>query len=67
MGYTTTLSVLSHALYAHIERFMKTEDVSRQMMKNNLFRVMKDCLYTSKEELTGEAEARSWDETIDNV
>ena len=46
---------------------MKTEDVARQMMKNDLDRAMKDWLCTSKEELTGEAEARSWDETIDNV
>ena len=46
---------------------MKTEDVARQMMKNDLDRAMKVWLCTSKEELTGEAEARSWDETIDNV
>jgi hypothetical protein len=37
------------------------------MMKNDLDRVMKDWWYTSKEELTAEAEAHSWDETIDNV
>ncbi len=37
------------------------------MMKNDLDRDMKDWLCTSKEELTGEVEARSWDETIDNV
>jgi hypothetical protein len=67
MGYATILAVLSHALHAHIERCMKTEDVARQMMKNDLDRAMKDWLCTSKEELTGEAEARSWDETIDNV
>jgi hypothetical protein len=67
MGYTTTLTVLSHALHAHIERCMKTEDVASQMMKNDLDRAMKDWLCTSKEELTGEAEVRSWDETIDNV
>jgi hypothetical protein len=67
MGYTTTLVVLSHALHAHIERYMKTEDVSCQMMKKDLDRAMKDWLYTSKEELTDEAETRSWDETIDNV
>ncbi len=67
MGYTTTLVVLSHALHAHIERYMKTEDVSRQMMKNDLDRAMKDWLFTSTEELIDESEARSWDETIDNV
>jgi hypothetical protein len=64
MGYTTTLEILSHTLHAHIERCMKTEDVAFQMMKNDLDRVMKDWLCTSKEELTGEAEARSWDETM---
>jgi len=37
------------------------------MMKNDLDRAMKDWLCTSKEELTVEVEARSWDETIDNV
>jgi hypothetical protein len=37
------------------------------MMKNDLDRAMKDWRCTSKEELTAEAEARSWDETIDNV
>ena len=37
------------------------------MMKNDLDRAMKDWLCTSKEELTGEAETCSWDETIDNV
>ena len=46
---------------------MKTEDVACQMMKNDLDRAMKDWLCTSKEELTAETEARSWDETIDNV
>jgi hypothetical protein len=61
------LAVLSHTLHAHIEQCMKTEDVARQMMKNDLDRTMKDWRCTSKEELTNEAEARSWDETIDNV
>ena len=46
---------------------MKTEDVACQMMKNDLDRAMKDWRCTSKEELTVETEARSWDETIDNV
>ncbi len=67
MGYVTTLTVLSHSLHAHIERCMKTEDVARQMMKNDLDRTMKDWLCTSKKELTDEAETRSWDETIDTV
>ncbi len=57
----------SHVLHAHIERCIKTEDVSRQMMKNDLDRAMKNWMCTSKEELTGEMEVRSWDETIDNV
>jgi hypothetical protein len=42
MGYTSTLAILSHALHAHIERCMKTEDVACQMMKNDLDRAMKD-------------------------
>ena len=67
MGYTSTLVILSHALHAHIERCMKTEDVACQMMKNDLDRAMKDWRCTSKEELTVETEVRSWDETIDNV
>jgi hypothetical protein len=67
MGYTTTLAVLSHALHAYIERCMKTEDVTHQMMRNDLDRAMKDWMCTSKEEMTREAETRSWDETVDNV
>jgi hypothetical protein len=46
---------------------MKTEDVAYQMMRNDLTRTMKDWLCISKEEMTREAEARSWDGTIDNV
>jgi hypothetical protein len=42
MGYTSTLTILSHALHAHIEWYMKTEDVACQMMKNDLDRAMKD-------------------------
>jgi hypothetical protein len=38
---------------------MKTEDVTRQLMKDDLDRAMKDWLYTSKEELTDEVETRS--------
>ncbi len=67
MEYTTTLAVLSHALYTYVERCMKTEDVSHQMTRNDLDRVMKEWLCTSKEEMTRESEARSWDETVDNV
>ena len=52
MGYTTTLAVLSHALHAYVERCMKTEDVSHQIMRNALDRAMKEWLCTSKEELT---------------
>jgi hypothetical protein len=37
------------------------------MLRNDLDRAMKDWLCISKEEMTREAEARSWDETIDNV
>ena len=67
MGYTTTLAVLSHALHVYVERCMKTEDVAYQMMRNTLDRDMREWLCTSKEEMTREAEARSWDETVDNV
>jgi hypothetical protein len=66
MGYTSTLTIFSHALHAHVETCMKIEDVVCQMMRNDLDRAMKDWRCTSKEELTAEAEARSWDETIDN-
>ncbi len=59
MGYATTLVVLSHVLHTHIQRCMKTEDVTRQLMKDDLDRAMKDWLYTSKEELTDEVETRS--------
>jgi len=41
--------------------------VTLQMMKNDLDRAMKEWLCTSKEELLHEAEARSWDDTVDNV
>ncbi len=67
MEYTTTLTVLSHTLHAYVERCMKTEDVAHQMTRNDLDRAMKEWLYTSKEEMTREAETRSWDETVDNV
>jgi hypothetical protein len=67
MGYTTTLVVLSHVLHAYIERSMKTKDVTHQMLRNDLDRSLKDCLYTSKEEMTREVETRSCDEIIDNV
>jgi hypothetical protein len=56
MGYASTLAILSHALHAHIERCMKTEDVACQMMKNDLDRAMKDWWCTPKEELTVEAQ-----------
>ena len=67
MEYTTTLTVLSHDLHAYVERYMKTEDVAHQMTRNDLDRAMKEWLCTSKEEMTREAEDRSWDETVDNV
>jgi len=43
------------------------EDVVQQMMRNDLDRVMKEWMCTSKEEMTRETEVRSWDDTIDNV
>ena len=36
-------------------------------MKNNLQRAMQEWLCTSKTEMTREVEAKSWDETTDNV
>ena len=67
MGYPTTLTVLSHVLHDYTERCIQTEDVEEQMMRNDLDRVMKEWLCTSKEEMTQEEAARSWDDTIDNV
>ena len=67
MGYTTTLAVIAHTLHVHVDRCMQTEDVACQIMKNNLQRDMREWLCTSKAEMTREAEARSWDETTDNV
>ncbi len=36
-------------------------------MENDLQRVMKEWLCTSKEELTKEVEAHTWDDTVDNA
>ncbi len=67
MGYTTTLGVIVHTLHSHVDRCMQTEDVTCQIMKNNLQRVMQEWVCTSKAEMTRETEARSWDETTINV
>ena len=67
MGYTTTLAILAHTLHAHVDRCMRTKDVTYHIMVNDLHIAMKEWLCTSKEELTREAAARSWDETVDNV
>ncbi len=67
MGYDTTLAVMSYSLHEYIERYMKTRDVTYQIMQNELHRAMKDWMSTSKEEMTLEAAARSWDESTDNV
>ncbi len=67
MGYTTTLSFIAHTLHAHVDRCMKTEDVACQIMKKNLNKATQEWLCTSKAEMTREAEARSWDETVGNV
>ncbi len=64
MGYTSTLAVLCHTLHAYIELCMKTEDVVLQMLRNDLDRAMKDWMCMSKEEMTREAETRSWAETV---
>ena len=42
-------------------------DVAYHIMTNDLHRAMKQWLCTSKEELTREQVARTWDETVDNV
>jgi hypothetical protein len=42
MGYNTTLAVMAHSLHAHVERCMKTRDVTFQMMQNDLHRAMKE-------------------------
>ena len=40
MGYTTTLATLAHTLHTHVDRCMKTRDVTYHIMKNDLKRVM---------------------------
>jgi hypothetical protein len=67
MGYTTTLAIIAHTLHAHVDRCMKTKDVAHCIMENDLQRAMKEWLCTSKDELTKEAAARNWDDTVDNV
>ena len=67
MGYTTTLVILAHTLHDHVDRCMRTKDVTYHLMTNDLHSAMKEWLYTSKEELTREAAAHTWDETVDNV
>jgi hypothetical protein len=67
MGYTTTLAIITHTLHAHVDRLMNRKDVANCIMENDLQRVIKEWLYTSKDELTTEAAARTWDDTVDNV
>jgi hypothetical protein len=67
MGYTTTLAIIVHTLHAHVDRCMQTKDVAHYIMENDLQRAMKEWLCTSKEELTKEVAARTWDDTVDNV
>ena len=38
MGYNTTLAVMAHSLHTHVERYMRTRDVTFQMMQNDLHR-----------------------------
>ena len=42
MDYNTTLALMTHSLHAHVERCMKTRDVTFQMMQNDLHRAMKE-------------------------
>ncbi len=67
MGYTTTLTIMVHTLYAHLDRCMNTKDVDHCIMENDLQRVMKKWFCTSKDELTKEEAAHFWDDTVDNV
>jgi hypothetical protein len=41
MGYTTTLAILTHTLYDHVDRFMRTKDVAYHIIINDLHRAMK--------------------------
>jgi hypothetical protein len=69
MRYTTTLVIrgVAHTLHAHVDRCMRTKDVAYHIMTNDLHNAMQEWLCTSKEELTRETTARTWDETVDNV
>jgi hypothetical protein len=67
MGYTTTLAIIAHTLYDHVDRCMQTKDVAYCIMENDLQRVMKEWLCTSKEELSKEEAGHTWDDTVDNV
>lgn len=66
-SYTMTLAILVHTRHTHVDRCMKTKDVAYQIMENDLKRAMQEWLCTSKEELTKEAEARTWDDAVGNV
>ena len=68
MEYTTTLVILKHTLDSHVDRCMRrTKDVTYHIMTNDLHSTMKEWLCTSKEEITREVAAHTWDETVDNV
>ena len=45
---------------------MRTKDVAYHIMHSDLHRAMKELFSTSKEELTREVVARTWDETVVN-
>ena len=42
MGYTTTMTVLTHTLHTHVDMCMKTEDLACQIMKNDQSRAMRE-------------------------
>lgn len=67
VSYTTTMTVLTHSLHDHVDRSMKSEDVACHIMKNDQSRSMRECLCTSKAELTLETVVRSWDDTLGNI
>ena len=42
MGYTTTLTILTHTLHVHVDRCMRTKDVAYHIMDSDLHRAMKE-------------------------
>ncbi len=65
MVYTTTMTVLTHTLPVTTDTWwMRTENVSCLIVKNDLSTEMWEWLCTSKSESTLELETHSWDDTL---